>query len=67
MDIKSKRFGVIALLTFVILFLMNYIGSTYDDKLSRALMTAGAGVISLSIAMWYLNRKKKDDHYDEFD
>ncbi|MBC7555933.1 MAG: hypothetical protein H7195_03110, partial [Chryseobacterium sp.] len=60
MDIKSKRYLLIALLTFIILFLMNYVGSTYPDKIPRALMTAGAGVIGLTIAMWYMHRTKKN-------
>ena len=67
MNIKSKRYLIIALLTFAILFLMNYLGSTYPDKISRALMTAFAGVIGLTIAMWYINRKRKNDTFDEFD
>ena len=67
MDIKSKRYLSVALLTFIILFLMNYVGSTYPDKISRALMTAGAGVIGLTIAMWYIHRTKKNDTFDEFD
>lgn len=67
MDIKSKRYWLIALMTFIILFLMNYIGSTYPDKISRALMTAGAGVIGLTISMWYMHRTKKNDTFDEFD
>lgn len=67
MDIKSKRYLSVALLTFIILFLMNYVGSTYPDKISRALMTAGAGVIGLTIAMWYIHRTNKNDTFDEFD
>lgn len=67
MDIKSKRFLSVAIITFIILFLMNYIGSTYDDKLSRALMTGGAGVLGLTIAMWYMHRTKKNDTFQDFD
>lgn len=67
MDIKSKRFLPVAIITFIILFLMNYIGSTYDDKLSRALMTGGAGVLGLTIAMWYMHRTKKNDTFQDFD
>ena len=67
MNIKSKRYLLVAVITFIILFLMNYIGSTYEDKLSRAIMTGGAGVIGLTIAMWYIHRTKKNDTFDEFD
>ena len=67
MDIKTIKYEFFELITFVILFLMNYVGSTYPDKLSRALMTAVAGVVGLTIAMWYIHRTKKNDTFDEFD
>ncbi|WP_417431261.1 hypothetical protein [Halpernia sp.] len=67
MDIKSKKYFILAVLTFIILFLMNYIGSTYSDRLSRALMTAIAGVVGLTIGMWYINRTKKNDTFHDFD
>lgn len=67
MDIKSKRYALIALLTFIILFLMNYIGSTYPDPISRAVLIGVGGVVGLTIGMWYIHRTKKDDTFDEFD
>lgn len=67
MDITSRKFAIFAIITFIILFLMNFLGSTYSDKLSRALMTAVAGVVGLAIAMWYINRTKKNDTFDDFD
>ncbi|TXF79572.1 hypothetical protein [Chryseobacterium sp.] len=67
MDIKSSKYAVIAVITFVILFLMNYLGNTETDKLERALMTALAGVIGLTIGMWFINRNKHDDTHHDFD
>lgn len=67
MDIKSKKFAVIAAITFLILFLMNYIGNDLPDRLERALMTAVAGVIGLTIGMWFVHRNSKDDTHHDFD
>ncbi|MBW8360647.1 MAG: hypothetical protein K0M56_00510 [Kaistella sp.] len=67
MDIKSRKYAVIAFITFVVLFLMNYLGNNQPDKLERALMTAVAGVIGLTIGMWFINRNKDDDTKHEFD
>ncbi|AZI66559.1 hypothetical protein EIB71_02180 [Kaistella daneshvariae] len=67
MNIKSKKFAVIAAITFVILFLFNYIGNDLPDKLERALMTAVAGVIGLTIGMWFVYRNSKDDTHHDFD
>lgn len=67
MDIKSKKFAVIAAITFLILFLMNYIGNDLPDRLERALMTAVAGVIGLTIGMWFVHKNSKDDTHHDFD
>lgn len=67
MNIKSKKFAVIAVITFLILFLMNYIGNDLPDKLERALMTAVAGVIGLTIGMWFVHKNSKDDTHHDFD
>ena len=67
MNIKSTRFAVIAAITFIILFLFNYIGNTQPDKIERALMTAVAGVIGLTIGMWFVHKNSKDDTYHDFD
>lgn len=68
MNIKSSKFLIIAALTFVIVFLMNYIGNEEADKLSRALLNAFAGVIGLTIGMWILYRNRDDkgnqQHFD---
>jgi hypothetical protein len=39
---------------------MNYLGNHEADKLERALMTAFAGVIGLSIGLFILNKGKND-------
>ena len=67
MDIKSKKFAIIAAITFLILFLMNYLGNDMPDRLERALMTAVAGVIGLTIGMWFVHRNSKDDIHHDFD
>ena len=67
MNIKSKKFAVIAAITFDILFLFNSIGNDMPDKLERALMTAVAGVIGLTIGMWFVYRNSKDDTHHDFD
>ncbi|ALR30936.1 MULTISPECIES: hypothetical protein [Chryseobacterium] len=60
MKIFGRNHIIISVITFVILFLMNYIGSHEQDKLERALMTAVAGVIGLSIGLFILNKGKND-------
>ena len=67
MDIKSKKFMVVAVITFLILFLMNYIGNDMPDRLERALMTAVAGVVGLTIGMWFVHKNSKDDTHHDFD
>ena len=67
MNIKSKKYAIIAALTFIILFLFNNLGNTEPDKLERALMTAGAGVVGLTIGMWFVYRNSKDDTHHDFD
>lgn len=61
MNIKSPKFLIVAAVTFIILFLMNYIGSQEVDKLSRALLTAFAGVVGLTIGMWFVYKNKDDN------
>ena len=67
MDIKSKKFAIIAAITFLILFLMNYLGNDMPDRLERALMTAVAGVIGLTLGMWFVHKNSKDDTHHDFD
>ena len=67
MDIKSPRFLVILAITFIILFLMNYIGNNQPDRIQQGLMTAVAGSIGLTIRMWSVHRNSKDDTHHDFD
>ncbi len=67
MKINSIKYAIVAAITFIILFLMNYIGSDYEDRLERALMTAVAGVVGLTIGMWFMYRNKDDDRPQDFD
>ncbi|CAM2908494.1 hypothetical protein DRF59_05780 [Chryseobacterium flavum] len=60
MKLFGKNHIIISVITFVILFLMNYIGNDLPDKLQRALLTAFAGVIGLSIGLFILNKGKND-------
>lgn len=60
MNIKSPKFILIAIATFIILFLMNFIGNQAPDKLQSALMIAFAGVIGLTIGMWFVYRNRGD-------
>lgn len=61
MNIKSTKYLIIAGITFVILFLMNYLGNHEDDKLYRALLTATMGVVGLTIGLWFMNKAKEND------
>ncbi|MGK6342678.1 hypothetical protein ACMGDK_10590 [Chryseobacterium sp. DT-3] len=61
MKLFGKNHIIISVITFVILFLMNYIGNGLPDRLERALMTAFAGVIGLSLGLFILNKGKNDN------
>ena len=58
---------VVAVITFLILFLMNYIGNDMPDRLERALMTAVAGVVGLAIGIWFVHKNSKGDTHHDFD
>lgn len=62
MKLFGKNHIIISVITFVILFLMNYIGNDLPDKLQRALLTAFAGVVGLSIGLFILNKGKNDNN-----
>ena len=44
MEIKSFKFLVIVVLTFIIVFLMKYVGNTNADKLENAIMNGIGGI-----------------------
>ncbi|WP_374463988.1 hypothetical protein [Chryseobacterium sp.] len=60
MKLFGKNHMIILVITFVILFLMNYIGNDLPDKLERALMTAFAGFVGLTIGLFILNKGRND-------
>lgn len=60
MEIKSVKFLVVLVITFVIVFLMNYIGNTQPDKLQSALLNGLGGMVGLTIGMIIYNRSKND-------
>lgn len=65
MKLFGKLHIILSLITFAILFLMNYIGNDQDDKLYRALINAFAGVVGLSIGMFILYKNKDDKNPPE--
>ncbi len=60
MKIFGKHHLIISLITFIILFLMNYVGNNEPDKIQTATMIAGAGVIGLTLGLFVLNKNKDD-------
>lgn len=68
MEIKSFKFLITLVITFVIVFLMNYIGNAKPDKLETALMYGLGGVVGLTIGMFIYNKSKNDksgpQHFD---
>lgn len=68
MQIKSFKFLIVLVATFIILFLMNYIGNSRPDKLQTALMNGVAGMVGITIGMFIYNRGKNDkntpQHFD---
>ncbi len=68
MKLFSKTHLILSVITFTILFLMNYLGSDAADRISRALLNAVAGVVGLSIGMFILYKNKDDKNPpDRFD
>lgn len=62
MKLFGKNHIIISVITFIILFLMNYIGNDLPDKLQRAILTAFAGVVGLSIGLFILSKGKNDNN-----
>lgn len=63
----SKTHIILSVATFVALFLMNYLGSTDADRLSRAIMNGAAGVIGLGIGLFILYKNKDGGKGPDFD
>lgn len=60
MNIRSPKYLIVVAITFAILFCMNYFGNPEPDKLYRALLTAFAGVVGLTIGMWFVYKSRDD-------
>lgn len=60
MKLFGKNHLILCAVTFIILFMMNYLGNDQADKLQRALMIGAAGVIGLSIGLIIMNKGKDD-------
>jgi uncharacterized membrane protein YccC len=69
MELKGIKLYLAIALTFVAVFLVNYLGNSgAEDQLSRALMVGFGGAVGLGISFWYMGRKTKDDDkYHDFD
>lgn len=70
MKIFSKIHIIFSIITFIIIFLMNYLGNDNDDRLGSAVLNALAGVIGLGIGLFILYKGKSgkgSDRYDNFD
>lgn len=66
-----KPFGkthiILSIVTFVVLFLMNYIGNADPNKLATAMMNGAAGVIGLGIGLFILYKNKDTGKGPDFD
>lgn len=60
MEIKSRKFLVVLAITFVLVFLMNYLGNSKADRLETALLNGLGGIVGLTIGMYIYNRGKND-------
>lgn len=66
MEIKSFKFLLLLIITFVIVFLMNYIGNSRPDKLQTAIMNGVAGMVGITIGMFFYNRGKNDKNPPQY-
>lgn len=68
MKIEGTKLYLTILATFVIVFLMNYLGnSDAEDKLYRASLTGLGGAVGIGLGLWFMNKKGKDDDQHHFD
>lgn len=67
MKLFSKSHIVLSLVTFAIVFAMNYVGNDTADRLYRALLNAFAGVIGLSLGMFILYKNRDGNSNDKVD
>ncbi len=68
MKLFSLRHIIICVITFAVVFAMNYLGNSQEDKLERALMNAVAGVVGITAGIFILYKAKENDKpHDDFD
>lgn len=67
MDFRDSRFYAIIVLTFIIVFLMNYIGNDAENKLQLALQNGFAGAVGIAVGLWLWYRNKGDSSGDRPD
>lgn len=60
MQYKGTKLYIMMSITFVIVFLMNFIGSDAPDRLKRALLTAFSGAVFLAVGLFLMNKFGKD-------
>lgn len=67
MKLFGKSHIIFSVITFAIVFLMNYLGNEREDKLTSALLNAVAGVVGLGIGLFILYKGKNNDKNETFD
>lgn len=68
MNLKNPKYITYAIVTFIIVFLMNYIGNGgAPDRLSRALLTGSVSAVCLIIGLWIYGKFGKNDDHSDFD
>lgn len=50
--------------TFIVVFLMNYLGNDEADKMYRASLNAFAGAVGSGIGLWFMGRQMKNEKND---
>ncbi|SDE38506.1 hypothetical protein [Riemerella columbipharyngis] len=67
MNFKNPKTIIIIVLTFVIVFLMNYIGNDSPNKLQDAALNGLGGVVGIIVGLFIWNRNKHDNTHQDFD
>ena len=67
MMMKNPKYILIAAITFIIIFLMNYIGNDSPDKMYRAVLTASVSAVCLIIGLWIYSKRDQNDERNNFD
>lgn len=67
MNFKNPKYILFGIVTFIIVFLMNYIGNDAPDKLYRAILTASVSAVAFIIGLWIYDRRDKNDERNNFD